>query len=97
MTDHVHELAGAELDKVLLGVWLSGFKSGVGTMVANQVSSDATADVRKLIASSVATRLTAQAYEDPATRLVVDASIRESLRCSLHDPHDPTLITVKRV
>ena len=83
MSEHTHELAGADFDALLMRVWMSGFKSGVGTMVANQLG-QMTDDLRKMIAETIAAGVSHKAFEDPASRLIAESSIQQTVECHLH-------------
>lgn len=85
MTDHEHTLAGAELEKVLLDVFMSGFKSGVGTAVATILSRSQVPDaLRDVLSAQMATEASSQAFEDPAFRETALEACRASVMNHFH-------------
>lgn len=96
MSEHTHELAGAELDEALWKVWLSGFKSGVGTMVANRYPGMPD-ELRSAIADQVAQALTMASFEDPAARETAKDAIRRTIEIHLHGDIPPTEAMILRI
>ena len=101
MAAHTHELAGKDLDALLLQVWMSGFKSGAASIVANSLPAGIPQELRRATAAEIATRLTAEAFEDPAAREVARDSIQCTVQCHLHGPghacsHQATTIRVHK-
>jgi hypothetical protein len=96
MSEHTHDLTGVEMDKLLWKVWLSGFKSGVGTLVTNRFSGMPD-ELRSVVAGEVAQTLTMASFEDPAARETAKDAIRQTVEIHFHGDIPPTEAMILRI